>query len=275
MTPKRIDTSVDLAIRIFGMQRSGNHAIIAWLQRNLPAEDTIFFNDCEFGHPLTSFNTVDMGGQIMTHRIRKVKRIPKLQTVLDQAARCPNHLISYENKQVEHRQALTDEYLTPGYASAPPFKDIVITRSFLNWLASFYKLKQRTRPKWLNDLNSVHIPAYMKHLIAAENDDVVSVVYDQWATDEVYREGVLAELGIERIDNGIGAMATYGRGSSFEGAKADPQSVAAEDRWRQLMDEPRFVDAVRVAFTDEVFRDRIVGKFGYSDEVLAQFGVTV
>lgn len=265
-------SSVELAIRIFGMQRSGNHAIISWIQRNLQVDDTIFFNDCSFGHPPTSFNTVDISGNVMTHRIRKVMRLHKLQEVMTASNTRRTHLISYENKQVQYREPLHG-YMTPGYETAPAFKDVVITRGFLNWLASFYKLKERTRPKWLDELNEVHIPAYVHHLVEAQKDDVIAIAYEDWATDADYRSGVLETLGVPCLDNDIGPMATYGKGSSFEGAAAKPESVAHADRWVHYLDDARFKEAVRVAFEDDAFRDLMDMHYGYSDEVLAQFDV--
>lgn len=266
------DTSVMLAIRIFGMQRSGNHAIISWLQRNLAEDDTIFFNDCAFGHPLTSFNTVEMRGRTSNHRIRKVMRMPKLVALLDASKTCGIHLISYENKQVQHRETL-DGYMTPGYETAPAFKDIIITRGFLNWLASFYKLKLRTRPNWLDELNEIYIPAYVNHLQEAEKDDVFCIAYEDWASDETYRAGRLEALGIPCIDNDIGPMTTYGKGSSFEGADVAPETIAQAERWVSFLDDTRFKDAVRVAFEDDAFRALMDRHFGYSDDVLAKFGV--
>lgn len=272
MEPKAQNTSVKLAMRIFGMQRSGNHAVISWLQRNLPVDDTIFYNDCEFGHPTTSFNTVEMRGRTSNHRIRKVLRMPKLEALMEATQTCGIHLISYENKQVQHREAL-DGYMTPGYENGPPLKDVIVTRGFLNWLASFYKLKLRTRPNWLDELNEIHIPAYVAHLEEAAKADVFHIAYEAWASDADYRLNTLKALGIESVDNHIGPMTTYGKGSSFEGADAEPEKIAQAQRWVAFLDDARFKEAVRVAFEDPDFRALMDTHFTYSDAVLVQFGV--
>ncbi|WP_241525501.1 hypothetical protein [Pseudophaeobacter leonis] len=52
-----------LSLRVFGMRRSGNHAILSWLQRNAPAGGSVFLNNCKPGtDPLQNSRGIELNG---------------------------------------------------------------------------------------------------------------------------------------------------------------------------------------------------------------------
>lgn len=52
-----------VALRLFGMRRSGNHAIVGWMQRNAPGGRSVFLNNCKPGQdPFRSFRGIEVNG---------------------------------------------------------------------------------------------------------------------------------------------------------------------------------------------------------------------
>ena len=42
--------------RFFGIPRSGNHAIIEWIMKNIDDSSLVFLNNCDRGDPAESFS---------------------------------------------------------------------------------------------------------------------------------------------------------------------------------------------------------------------------
>lgn len=241
-------------LRVFGMQRSGNHAVIAWLRRNISESDTIFLNNCSKGDPMQTFASVEARGELYLFRVRKKAGHHKYPRLLHSRETLSNHIVSYENRP-PRVIAPTGTEPVPGYSADTQWANVFICRSFLNWLASYYKLKLERHPRPLEHIKSEALRIYADHLEDAEalsDTRLTTILYDQWATDPDYRLSRLAALGITPLDNSTGEVTTrFGGGSSFGENHKSAAQIATSLRWKALSDVEEFQEILATALADE------------------------
>ncbi len=222
--------------RVFGMRRSGNHAVIGWLRRNIPGE-VVFLNDCDAGDP---FRTYAMLETPRRDRHGPAFRDSRWFAQFDAGRAERSHIVSYED-------------MTPDDAGTPegwtvPFETVVVRRSFLNWLASFYALVTgRTAGTVWGVDHPREIGAYRRVYAALLRAPAAAVIcFDRWLEEAAYRRERLAALGLPARDNALGAVSAYGGGSSFAGGHPSC-------RWRPLAGDPAFAGLARAAGRDDAF----------------------
>lgn len=237
-------TSIDVrgfspagALRVFGLPRSGNHAIINWLTRNAPGDDGyVFLNDCALlKNPFESYGHFECNGE----RLRARRLPPEMLGERLPSGR-PWLLVSYESIGARARRA--GRQLSPGLTN--PF-DVLILRSPLNWLASLVRMfRTEAAAKGQSGLAVMRRAAdalteYHDALTLA--DETETIVYDRWVSDPTYRQSRLAALGWPMLDNSLGAVQTYGGGSSFPATEG-----AVTERWHAMRHDPIFAGLARV-----------------------------
>ncbi|TRD16261.1 hypothetical protein [Palleronia caenipelagi] len=216
-TPGRI-------MRFFGVRRSGNHAVIDWIMSNLPDTNHIHFNTVGIGGRLNAAKAITVNGQ----ELRQIAMSPTdMERFEEDKKRADVVTIFYEDQPL--RQVLKfAERITPDYDPyRPVYTDIIIRRSFLNWIASVY---QHPKKFGLGEHHSVGTYATIfrsieawKHLLLAESGDIgmfkgaVVLSYDEWLQSSDYRSKFLSTLHIEPRNLELpDRMSHYGGGSSFE-----------------------------------------------------------
>jgi len=230
-----------VALRAFGMRRSGNHAIADWIMRNAPAGHSVFLNNCKPGKsPLDSFASIEVNGE--KQAVRRARGNLAGETArLDDGALL---LVSYEDFSPADfgvKRQVSGDFNTGLFAC-----DVLIYRSFLNWAASLIK-KLQSNPGYgpmrrvAIMLNTADRYARMLELVGkAPGNGMVPICYDRWFEDGAYREGVLGQLGLPVRDNTIGGVQSYGGGSSFQKDAAAPDELQIGDRWRQMAEDADF-----------------------------------
>ena len=225
-----------LNLRVFGMRRSGNHAVIDWLRRNIPGE-TLFLNDCSPGDPFRTYAMMETPrGDRHGPTFRATRWFPQF----DEGREERSHIVSYEDT--------APDAAGPPQGWDTPFRTVVIHRSFLNWLASFHALVlDRNRgTRWGVERPEEIAPfvALYADLLRAPSDLAIS--FDRWLDGPAYRRDAARALGLAPRDDGTGAESPYGGGSSFEGG-------CPSDRWRGMTDAPGFEALAREAGRDPAF----------------------
>jgi hypothetical protein len=238
-------------IRVFGMQRSGNHAIIHWISRNAGLEGTAFFNHLAPGNVLKVVSDVSIGEK---RYLLGNKTAGQIRQVLREAGRAKTLIVSYENKHLA--RALTRPSFTRFGLWRFTWTNVAINRSFMNWLASFIALRSsdaaRDKGRYLSPLQVAEaVSDYMNHLEASLDPKVVTIDYDTWVADEGYRQERLQALHLPVADNSLGARQSYGGGSSFEGRNAPIDPAAQRNRWRKMLDNTTFRNVSSFAATDD------------------------
>lgn len=228
-------------ISVHGMRRSGNHAVIGWLRRNLPGE-TVFLNDCAPGDPYRSFQMLESPrGDRHGPGFRATRWYPQFEAGREGF----HHIVSYEDRAPEGDPE--------GFGG--PWRSVVVHRGFLGWLASYYALVVRRQggTAWgVADPAEIapRIATYAA-LLRAPADARVSL--ERWSHDPAHRAAALGALGLPRLDDDTGAQSDYGGGSSFAPGRRAPDPGELSRRWRALAEDPAFERLAGGAARDDAF----------------------
>ena len=244
----------DLAIRFYGLRRSGNHAVINWIaaqqsepvhfRNNCPAEDHPFMSGCTIG--------VRKGTEIEHIFVprHKFKRDPNPEESIARYLRVPKKCLiySYENydiRRIPHSKIHSDRDIV---GRSRRKYDIVILRELHNWLASKLIVRGRhdlteerfARSRfntsyfkeyagWEEDGKDIggrdycrmgeHIgmwKAYAREILGETQfcENLIPVLFDRWFCDREYRRNLATKLEIEFTDRGKNVVAAVGGSGS-------------------------------------------------------------
>ena len=242
-------------LRVFGMRRSGNHAVINWLARNAPGGRSLFFNNCTPGRkPFETYRAVEIDGE----RVAGDGGDPvKLAAKAGDGAAL---IFSYEDLMPNERRKRP---VSMGVDEAAISHDVVICRGFLNWAASLLKKVQG------NDAYTAHqrvaivlkaLNGYSRMLELAITEAELGLVvirYEGWMSDTGYRAGLLERLGFEARDNGLGEVQRYGNGSSFQTEAGAAEELNTLERWKEMRDDPEYRIVMWLAAQDVALCDKL------------------
>lgn len=251
---RELGTVASGMMRVFGIRRSGQHAIIDWMLRNCGQKKSVFLNNRRVGQsPLRA-------GMLAAKKHDSTRNADALQAKLARKlarGQKPFVLISYESGFPVQRYPVGD--VSPGFDNSDFDRDVLITRRFVNWLPSYIRLVQAQNadgaPEGLDNFKkiSMEIEGYKAHLIAANSSPHVVISYDDWAERPEYRRQKLAALGLPEVDNGLGRVQPYGGGSSFSGLAKAPQVREIAARWKTLRDNAFAKPFLEIAVSDTEF----------------------
>lgn len=229
-------------IRIVGLQRSGNHAIINWIMKQ-SGGNALFFNDIEPENPLeptrmssSYIENINPGGAydcvIYSYEDR-------LLNLINREGYYPQNNIY--NTTVDKRF------------------DIVIIRNPFNVFAS--RLKHGSVSSAMGTyISGLSIPQlwityaceYLKKTNHLKNT-FVPVNYDRWCASLSYRREVAEALELNFTDEGFTEITRYGQGSSFDRTEYDAKAdqMTTDQRWKSYTDSAEF----RKLFADPLITD--------------------
>ncbi len=225
-------------LRVFGLRRSGNHAVINWLQRNAPGGRALFFNNCAPGRdPFATFRAAEIGGR------RAAGAGADAGAVARRAGDGAALILSYEDAMPGGRRKRP---ISAGIDDASVDFEVIVARGFLNWAASMVR-KLQANPAYTAHqrvaivLRAVATYSAMLELIAdGDAPGRATIRYDDWRTSPGYRAGRLARLGFENRDDSLGEVQGYGNGSSFADTAETGEGLRAGERWREMQDDPEY-----------------------------------
>lgn len=219
-------------IRVYGMRRSGNHAVLDAFLRNAPGGDAVFFNNCKRAQdPLGSHRSLDIrqGGAKV-----QAAGLP-LGEALALAGPTPLTIVSCEDMmpRPDARAIWHDEEQT-----------VLIYRRFLNWAASLLQKIKGNSGYGAVERMRIMTRACRSYTVALQiasgREDVVPVLYDRWIASDTYRADRMAAIGLEPHDLDLGEVQRYGRGSSFQPEVRDAAELGADKRAELLAGDPEF-----------------------------------
>jgi hypothetical protein len=223
-----------LEIQFFGLQRSGNHAVLAWIFRQFD-EPVLFFNNVKhFEDPFLEFRYEKMPNAVTVRR-PPVGDAPAQQAAralaqrrLEEVRQSKKRLLaySYENLRLSQlkQRALVSERETR-IGRSEKIRRVLLLRDFYNWIASRIRLVENKKlalpeERGVDQLISLWI-MYAREYLAKTNyleyEQVVKISYNRWVEDEGYRSHTLDELAVPLKDNSILHVPDVGT-SSFDGA---------------------------------------------------------
>lgn len=225
-------------IRVIGLRRTGNHAIIGWIRAQ---------------HPEYAFHINHPPGGMNPYRFRANHN--DKPEILREARGEFTHksllIVSYEDQELAavccHKyEKFHDVYVGP---SASRY-DVLILRDPFNLMASQLKSEmastktgtaQRKICIWKDYarefLNQTQLMTHQKCCIS----------FNQWHYDAAYRQKIAEQLALDFSDAGREKVRGYGGGSSFSGRGLDGQASQLNilDRWHIFQDDPDYWNLFR------------------------------
>lgn len=261
--------------RVHGLPRSGNHAVIKWVMRNLPQQDQVFLNNCvPFRDPMIYHGEVEVNGVRVKQRMRDRGHCrPALRQL--SSDKPPFLLVSYE-RWVPGMALCEDGRLSQDLDDRGFDFQVLVYRSLLNWLASLMMLQRRKAetdgtPAAADKVVSTQLDRYQQVLGALHEDrlpGITPVCYDDWFNSEAYRSERLAALGLPEQDNRLGQVSKYGGGSSFEKVKVG-EELGVDSRWKELMPDPEYRAHLARLAQNESFMAALAALFPADADVIA------
>ncbi|KIN71375.1 hypothetical protein [Sulfitobacter guttiformis] len=264
------------ALQVFGMRRSGNHAIIDWLMRNSPdgATGGVFYNNCKFGkNPERAFGSLDVYDA--NREVTPHKDITDKARIM-QAGSAPMVIVSYEDRMPEPQGQA--QKASDGFKNTDFSYQVIIYRSFLNWSASLLAKLKKNAGYGMTDRMRIMMLAlngYIEGLDkVASKREVRAICYDEWMTSECYRSETLASLGLPVRDLDRGNVRRYGGGSSFQGKGVSADNLGSTSRDAEMAEDPEYQLLLWTAAHDLQFMERLIPHFEADAERLATLAET-
>jgi hypothetical protein len=244
---------VEKTIRFFGLQRSGNHGVISWILQNSPFDRTLFLNNCNANKcPYAYFSTLEVEGKRLSWIQAKDGEAPEL---IERAKQAQMQVVSYETGFTDLVKGKpTDLY---DGTQLMDTHDIIVKRSFLNWLSSLWKMNAKKYPEVESRIENIekNISAWVA-LNSPSADiptHVTTIHFEKWNSAAEYRSELAKQLGLSNKNLDLPRIASYGGGSSFDGnsPKLDPNAMDLNARWKTLVDDHYFKGIIQTILDDD------------------------
>jgi hypothetical protein len=227
-------------IRVVGMSRSGNHAIINWILAQSPGR-TCFLNCAEPGHnpfatarprtpELPGWRAPYDGFDVEAERAGRLSRKDLL-------------VHSYEDTFLgPFRKPENEERHEEWVGRSARRIDLLILRDPRNLFAS----RLASGYGWLEDELVARIWAqHAREFLGLRRNlhqERLMVSYNEWVASRSYRQQVAEALGLEFDDRAAHKVPAAAGGSSFDGTAYDgrAEQMPVLQRWHTFIADPRF-----------------------------------
>jgi len=253
-----------LELRVFGLQRSGNHAIIEWILDQHAGKRTCFLNNVAHGDqdPFTTTTQIALEGFGSTADVEAVRRAPKDLLIY-----------SHEDDLSRMRQGatLTDaihdedfEQQRIRYVGESEHRlNVIVLRDAFNFFASrLRKLDALTGTKDVEAIKESWKLMAQRALRMPRDfaGEEFWISYNAWVSDEAYRRRLSARLFGQFSDASLRYVPGHGGGSSFDSDGRLTLRVIRR-KWRRLLDPKVYRHTGR-------YLRRLMAKDGRSMKVL-------
>ncbi|MEM9484485.1 MAG: hypothetical protein AAGA83_12420 [Cyanobacteria bacterium P01_F01_bin.116] len=236
-------------IRIFGLRRSGNHAVTNWLIKQMQGE-LFYINDVGANeNPYREKYEALLRSGCLKGR-HKLKREAR------GAFTKKEYLIySYEDYALKKVTNAAFERKHDLYFGKSVRKyDLLIFRDPFNMIASRLKGSEFQNGYFLSTRSKRIQPeelwlTYAREWLGETNylkNHKILVSYNQWVTDVNYRKELSASLGLEFSDAGFHEVQGFGGGSSFDGQSrhGEASQMNVLGRWRNFADNEVYINTL-------------------------------
>ena len=214
----------DLSLRILGLQRSGNHAVIRWLISQFPDKNTIFLNNVKHGdyNPILTCDLLEINSIKTTVEESNIKQLRKKLLVYsyeDETKKMANanFISSVFNPDFEKNK---NKYIGD---SCHEFNVVIIRDPFNFFSSRLKKLHQLTgsscintiKSNWLNVAELALGDIKLKHV----NNPIIIINYNEWFNNKDYRRYISKKLNGKFSDQSLAQVTKEGGGSSFNGTE--------------------------------------------------------
>ena len=235
-------------IRVIGIVRSGHHAVINWIMKQLKGK-VVFLNKCKSKkNPFKSCNRyVSLPADINIEEERKGKFSKKDCLVYSYEG--------YSLDEIQNKFSLDNHDKWVGRSLKK--NDILVLRDPFNMFASWLKREPHIE-KFLGQ-KIILWKTYAKEYLGRGDNllNAINVNYNIWVSDKQYRVNLSKKLGLEFSDEGIKILSKWG--SSFDGRrfKGRAHEMKVLERWKHMADNSIyrkiFSDKELLELSDEIF----------------------
>jgi hypothetical protein len=255
----------DKEIRVIGMKRTGNHAIINWIFAQVPEKKCFLNYVAPNKNPFISFHKQGTVTEFPQEDFYEKFNLKAEQ--LGFFSRKKALIYSYEDDFLEDIASPVFEKNHDRWVgkSAARF-ELLILRDPFNLFASRLKLEARLdnvialrndrERKTVIDMWKQYAHEMLNHTdILGENK--VTVNYNKWVTDVRYRKKLAETLKIEFTDEKAKEVIPVGGGSSFDQDSTSSENMKLFERWKHFRDDKLFRslfdDRELLDLSDELF----------------------
>ena len=232
-------------IRVIGLQRNGNHAIINWIIQQ-SGDNVLFFNDVEPENPLDESRLMSRSSNLSASNFDRI-----IYSYEDRLLNLITHKNYYPQKNIYNITA--DKRI-----------DLLILRNPFNSFASRMK-HQAVSSQLSTYISGLSLPqlwiTYANEFLGKTHqlNNIVTLNYDLWCCSVDYRKQIAKKLDIEFTDKGFKDITSYGQGSSFDSTKFDKNAseMATDQRWKSFAKDQKytelFFDKLVIKLTRKIF----------------------
>ena len=243
--------------RVLGLRRSGNHAIINWMERQMDSAihlNNLRINENAFRNSLPCLRrqvppTGPMDGRKGDQRYPEYQGPEGVDRLLEESKGHffpkQNLLLSYEDYPIPSVANAGYETMHDRYFGRSLHRvDVLILRDPYNLLAS--RLQKNVLPsRSMRQSFSALWTSYAIEFLGETNHlthNKVSVNYNRWVVSKTYRQELATKLGLDFSDRGFGDVTHFGGGSSFDSSAYDGRAHEMDvlNRWKHYRDNPEF-----------------------------------
>ena len=257
-----------LELRVFGLQRSGNHAIIEWILDQHIGKRTCFLNNVGHGNqdPFTTTTQVALTGFGAVSDIEAIR-----------GERKDLLIYSYEDDLSRMRPGatLTDTIHDQGFESqrvryvgeSEHRVNAVLLRDPFNFFAS--RIKKLNALTGTKDVEAIKeswklMAKYALRMRRDFEGNEFWISYNDWVCDQKYRRRLSARLFGQFSDASLSYVSGHGGGSSFDSDHGRLSLRVLRRKWRRLFDPNVYKHADR-------YLRRLIAKDGRSMKVLERW----
>lgn len=227
-------------LRVIGLSRSGNHAIINWILNQ--AQGRTCFLNCVEGktNPFVSARPLASG-------LPYEANYPEF----DWERECCGDFLhkdllvySYEDSFLGHTcHPLFEQHHDRWMGPSRQRMDILILRDPFNLFAS----RRRAELSSVSTLTAIRIWKQHAREALGErhylNTPNLWIYYNRWVTDRAYRQQIATRLGLRFSDATIDTVHSTGGGSSFDGVRYNgaARQMKVLERWKVYQHDPAYV----------------------------------
>lgn len=206
-------------IEFTGMKRSGNHAIILWMMRNIAQtteldivnpKSTYASHNCIFFNCL-NHKKIDKDPMRGKNHCDELKRL-EIENELSKRT-YDWYIVSYEDCHIGTKYNWLPYKFEKTYKFSIVRDINSVIASRLKRVEDFYKLYNKI------DYDMEIYPSFFEHYMSHKNWPNV-IYYDKWLTDKNYRDSICKILNVSNLDYKL-ECTVFGEGSSFTGFKLD------------------------------------------------------
>lgn len=230
-----------MRLRVLGLRRSGQHAIITWLAYHFDKNRVLFLNNIDPKKGIFSSKNLAI------HK-KKIKLLDGHDPFITTEDYNDYDLLIYSHEERNlHKLLKTSDHT------------ILVLRDAYNMTASRLMMNMKYKEKTYFNVDKTYVKfvkQYLKEGIGKTNiiKDKTVVNFNKWKMSKEYRKNLSESLGLEFIDIGYNKMTLHGTGSSFDGVVSNASELKVLDRWKELKNNVKF---------KEVFNDKEVVKLSY------------